>query len=335
MRINRLLAPLVAAALCLVVGAVALQLLGYRLAAIVETVWQHALLPGPSCRQWFATLVDATPLILTGLAITVAFKAAVWNIGAQGQYIVGAICATAVALHVRAPAPLLVPATLLAGMVGAGLFAGVAATLHLLRGVPVVLSTLLLNFVASALLLYVLRGPLHGHFDYVISDPLPAQAILPSIGRSAIHIGFPIALITAIVIAIVIRQTVFGFRLRVVGENPIAARFAGIKVGHVTFLSLALSGALAGLGGAIETTGRLPYQLLLSSGDSGYGFTGIAVALLGRLSPLGTVAAAIFFGLLNTAFRALEAEMGIPFATAQAMQGAIVILMLILSYRRP
>ncbi len=329
-----LLAPLLAATVCLLLGATTLQLLGYPFHDVLQTVWSHAILPGPAYRHWIATLIDASPLILTGLAIAVAFRASVWNIGAQGQYLVGAIAATAVATRLHAPAPVLIPALLIASLIGGGLFAGIAAALYRYRHVPVVLSTLLLNFIASSLLLYALRGPLHGQFAIPQSNQLPPAARLPTLVQTDLHMGFFIALAAAILLAFVLRQTIFGFRLRVVGENPVAARFAGINVPRIAFLSLFLSGALAGLAGGIETAGRLPFQLLLSSGDSAYGFTAIAVALLARLSPLGTVAAALFFGLLNTAFRSLEAEMAVPFATAQTLQGAIVILMLVLSYRR-
>jgi simple sugar transport system permease protein len=147
-----------------------------------------------------------------------------------------------------------------------------------------------------------------------------------------VHLGFFLALAAAAVTAFLLRRTTFGFRLRVVGQNPEAARFAGMNVARVSFATLALSGALAGLAGGVQVAGVVPFVLLRDVGTDGVGFTGIAVALLGRLSPLGVVFAALFFGLLGTAFRALEwSDLGVHAAAAQAVQGALVIAILVVT----
>jgi general nucleoside transport system permease protein len=181
----------------------------------------------------------------------------------------------------------------------------------------------------------LLQGPLHEAGQELASEQLPEAARLPHLlvrgMRSELHLGFFIALTAAIVVSVLLRYTTFGFRLRATGENPIAARFSGIRIGRVMVTTLCLSGALAGMAGAVQISGVPSYQLLPDAASSGFGFTGIAVALLGRLSPLGTVLAALFFGWLNVAFAQLEAQLNVPFLTLQAAQGAILVAMLVLT----
>ena len=328
--------PLLAAMTCLLIGLGLLTVLGYPAGAVLRTAWEKVLWPGAFERRllsWSYMLQYATPILLTGLAIAVAFRAAVWNIGAQGQYLLGAIAATAVGVHLAAPSPIVIPALLIAAMLGGALLAALAAVLNVRRRVPIVLSTLLLNFIVLELLRFLLEGPMRDPAGQVKSAPLLDPALLPLLPGTRLHAGFLIALASAPVVAFVIRNTTFGFRLRAVGENPVAARFAGINVSRVGLATMSLSGALAGLAGGIEVAG-VTHELHQSANDTAFGFTGIAVALLGRLTASGVVAAAIFFGVLNGAFRALQAEMGVPFVTAQALQGLIVILMLVLTHPR-
>jgi simple sugar transport system permease protein len=311
---------------------------------IGRTLWNRVLLPRPAYategyRNWILTLQSATPILLTGLAVAVAFRANVLNIGGQGQYAMGAVAGAAVGIYVQAPAPLLVTLLLLAAMLAGALLAAVAAALERWRSVPVVLSTLLLNFVALEFLRYLLQGPMravdeHGHFLDPQSRQLPQAARLPEYFSTnpgqGLHVGFFIAVAVAALLAFLLRRTTFGFRLRVVGQNPHAARFAGMNVPRVSFATLALSGALAGLAGGIQIAGVAIYVLFPDIGTDGLGFTGIAVALLGRLSPLGVILSAIFFGLLNTSFKALErSSLEIHSSTAQGVQGLLVIAVLI------
>ena len=331
----RLLPPLIAT-----VGALALALLlmiglGFSARDILHTVWSRVLFPADWNRRlasWAFVLQHATPILLTGLAVMVAFRASVWNIGAQGQYLVGAVTATAAGLYIGESVYVTLPVLLVASMIAGALLASVAAILHWLRNVPVVLSTLLLNFIALELLRYLVQGPMRAPTGQAKSLPLPIEAQLPFISGTALHVGFVAALVAAVVAGVVLNHTTFGFRLRVVGENPTAARFAGIHVPRVSLGTLFLSGALAGLAGGIETAG-VTHELLLSANDAAFGFTGIAVALLGRLTPTGVVAAALFFGLLNRSFTALQAELNVPYATSQALQGLIILLMLVLTHR--
>jgi simple sugar transport system permease protein len=377
--LGRALPPLAAVALCLLAALLSLAWLGFGreegqgftegAQRIARVVWQRSLLPSPpprraprpgdvpraqTYRSWIQTLVAATPILLTGLAVALAFRASVLNIGAEGQYIAGAIAATAVGPYVPARAAIGIPALLAASLLAGAAIAAIAALLEHLRRVPVVLSTLLLNFVAIVLLKALLQGPLHEAGQQLQSEQLPERAQLPHVflnpaaglgfwqkwvhptfeangQRTELHLGLLIALASAVFLSLLVRYTTFGFRLRATGENPTAARFAGIPVARVTVATLCLSGGLAGLAGGIQLSALSPYQLLPDTGSSGFGFTGIAVALLGRLSPLGVVLAALFFGWLRTAFAALESELHVPFLTLQATQGAILIAMLMLT----
>jgi simple sugar transport system permease protein len=311
---------------------------------IAKTIWNRVILPRPpyateGYRNWIQTLQSATPILLTGLAVAVAFRANVLNIGGQGQYVLGAAAAAAVGIYVRAPAPLLITLLLLAAVIAGALFAAIAAALERWRNVPVVLSTLLLNFVALEFLRYLLQGPMRatsesGAFLDPQSRQLPLAARLPEFFSrtpgQGLHLGFFIALAVAALLAFVLRRTTFGFRLQVVGQNPHAARFAGMNVPRLSFATLALSGALAGLAGGLQVAGVATYILFPDVGTDGLGFTGIAVALLGRLSPLGVILSAIFFGLLGTGFKALErSPLEIHSSTAQGVQGLLVIAVLI------
>ncbi|MEZ0263186.1 MAG: ABC transporter permease [Phycisphaerae bacterium] len=337
-----------------------------KVGLIGRTVYERVVLPrrpgaDAGYSHWAETLRRATPLMLAGLAVTLAFRAGVLNIGAQGQYVAGAIAGTAVALHLSRPAWVAIPVHLLAAMAAGALCAAIAAVLERWRRVPVVLSTILLNFVAIELLLYLLRGPMRSFDEAGVprdpqSDELPWPARLPPVnpdGPEPAEIPtFPgwnaaafswlwqiatrlyppiwIALIAAAALAFLLRRTTFGFRVRIVGDNPEAARFAGIGVGAVSTATLALSGALAGLAGAVGVAGVAPYVLYPDRATDGVGFTAIAAALLGRLTPLGTVCAAMFLSALSTAFKALErSDLQIHSSAAQALQGALILAILV------
>jgi simple sugar transport system permease protein len=279
------------------------------------------------------TVVKAAPLVLTGLAVAVAFRARFWNIGAEGQLLAGALCATAVAtrLFEGAPALLLLPAVVLAGAFGGALFGALAGLLRAARGVSEVISTILLNFVAISLVALAVHGPLQeAARAYPKSDPFPAAALLPSFGR--VHAGLLAAMLLALLLHALLFRTPFGFRLRAVGLAPTAARFAGISPERIAVTTLALSGALAGFAGAVEVagvTGQL-YEGL----SAGTGYTAIAVALLARLHPLWVIPSALFFGALEAGAAAMQREAGVPAVVTQVVQGSVILLAAGVSIRR-
>jgi simple sugar transport system permease protein len=341
-------ASLVAVVICLAVMIAALSVLKFGRApgesfwqgirTIASVVWEKSLLPGFNDHNWFDSLVAATPLMLTGVCVVIAFRANVLNIGGEGQYVAGAIAATAVGLHVTSGHAVTITLVLVAAAVAGGIWAGVAAALYAWRRVPVVLGTLMLNFVAVVVLDAVLQGPLHEKGESLQSEQLPVAARLMHFMlhdvRTGLHSGFVIAIAAIVLVSFILHRTTFGFRLRATGENPTAARFAGIATERTAFLALTLSGAAAGLAGGIQIAALPPYQLQSGAGTSGLGFTGIAVALLARLSPMGVIASAIFFGWLQTAFARLQSELEVPFTAAETAQGLILILMLVLMQMR-
>jgi len=294
-----------------------------------------ALLSGSlgSVAGWTATLRETAPLLVTGLAVALAFRGGSWNIGAEGQLLAGALCATAVAtrLLVDAPALWLLPAVALAGALGGALFGALAGVLRATRGVSEVISTILLNFVASSLVALAVHGPLQeAARAYPKSDPFPAAALLPSFGR--VHAGLLAALLLAVLFHFLVSRTPFGFRLRAVGLAPTAARFAGISPERIAVTTLALSGALAGLAGAFEVagvTGQL-YEGL----SAGTGYTAIAVALLARLQPIWVIPSALFFGALEAGAAAMQREAGVPAVVTQVVQGVVILLAVGVSIRR-
>jgi simple sugar transport system permease protein len=317
--------------LCLLIALALLWTLGYPPGPVLQVIWSKMFRRSGALGE---ILQYATPILLTGLAVTVAFRAAVWNIGAQGQFLAGALAAVAMGSVAPGSRMLGVGMVLIASVVAGGLVAVIAAVLHWWRRVPVVLSTLLLNFIVILLLRYLVNGPLAD------ADParrgqsveIAESAALPLLDGRGLHLGFAVAIVMAAMVWFVLRWTTFGFRLRIVGQNATAGRFAGIHVPRVSLATLALSGALAGLGGGIEVAG-VRHAIYLSDADSGFGFTGIAVALLGGLNPAGVVAAAIFFGALRGSFLALESELGVASVTGTALQGLVVILVLVMVAR--
>lgn len=332
---RHLLAPLLpisASLLCVILGLLTLALLGYPPGEVLHTVRTKVLFRADPALRLVAygeILRQMVPILLTGLAVTVAFRASVWNIGGEGQFLLGAIVANILGATLPLPAAAAIPLLLLTSALAGALLAGLASVLEITRKVPVVLSTLLLNALMVGVLRYVILGPL-GDPQTRITRPLLDAYTLPELPALRLHIGLFIALAAAALVGLLLRFTTFGFRLRMVGENPTAARFAGVNVPLTSLATLTLSGALAGLAGAIHVAG-VRHELSFDDGALGFGFTGIAVALLGRLSAIGAVAAALFFALLQVALSALERDLGVPAAMSWALQGAIVVVMLVLT----
>ena len=273
------------------------------------------------------TLVKTTPLLLTGIAVMVAFQSGVFNIGAEGQFLVGALVATAVGT--RGPFPGQAVVALAAGALAGASWAAIAAALRIRRGVHEVITTILLNFIALYLVSWAVSGPLQeASGSYPQSDRLAPTALLWWLPWMRVHVGAIIALLTAAVAGVAMSRTRLGLRLRASGLNPVAARFAGFPVERDLAVAFALSGALAGLAGAIEVTGVT--GRLFERIASGYGYTAIAIALLGGLHPAGVVAAAVFFAALATGAGAMERSAGVSSVLVLAVQGATLLAIAVL-----
>lgn len=278
-----------------------------------------------------ATLVRATPLILLGVAVGLAFRAGVLNIGAEGQFLVGASAAVAVGLATqgRMPSPLALTLSLVAGTFAGSAWAGIAAVLKRRFGVLEVISTLLLNFVATFTLSYLVRGPLQEPtrvypYSPSLSDALHLPLLLAG---QRLHVGFVFAIVLAAVTWWALRATAMGFRIRAVGDGAAAARSAGlVDVAGVIFRVFLASGAIAGFAGAVETTG---VTFRLFEGISpGYGYSAIAVALLARLHPLAIVGTGIFFGALEAGAAAMQRDAGIPAQFALIVEALVILVVL-------
>jgi len=270
-------------------------------------------------------LVRATPLALTGLAVAIAFRGGVWNIGADGQFLAGATLAAWIGVTLGATHAAL-PIALLAGAAAGAVWAGIAGVLRSRFGVLEVISTIMLNFVAAFGVSYLVRGPLQEPTHvYPQTSSIGTAAELPVlVPGTRIHAGVLIALALAMVAWWAMRHTAAGFRLRATGANPFAARSAGlVDAERVTMRAFLLSGALAGLAGAVEVCG-VTYALYENL-SPGYGYTAIAVALLARLNPIGTFVAAILFGALEVAASALQREAAIPSTTATVVEAVVIL----------
>jgi len=322
-------APLLALLLGVMILAAGLQLAGYDGVAALGALWRGAF------GSWYAfssaTLVRAIPLIIIGLGISLAFRGGALNIGAEGQFYAGAIAATWVGLHVVGrPAVIAIPAVLAAAALAGGAWVVVPVWLQLRYGVLEVISTLLLNFVAGSLVSLMVQGPLQeSKHIYPQSDPIAVTARLPALPGTRLHAGIVIALLATVLLWHLFARTLWGFRLLAVGAGPRAAVISGgIDARRMTAVALLGSGALAGLAGGIEVSG-VSYALFQNL-SSGYGFTGIAVALLARLDPLGVLATGLLFGALEAGAGGMQREAGVP-AVAVYVVEAVVILVILLA----
>ena len=312
----------------LIVLALGLELAGYDSGAALGALWSGAF------GSWYAltsaTLVRAVPLILIGLGLALAFRGGAFNIGAEGQFYAGAIAATWIGLSVgHLPSPLAVAAVLSGAVLAGALWVAIPVLLRVRYGVLEVISTLLLNFVAEALTSLLVQGPLQeSQHIYPQSDPIAESARLPLLPGTRLHAGFALALAGALLLHWVFSRTLWGFRLRAVGLGPRAAEIAGrIDSRWITALALALSGAIAGLAGGVEVSG-VSYALFQNL-SPGYGFTGIAVALLGRLHPFGVVLAGLLFGALEAGAGAMQREADVPAVAVYLVEAVVIIVVLL------
>jgi len=279
------------------------------------------------------TMVKATPLLFAGLGIVLAFRARVWNIGAEGQLYMGALAGTWVGINlVGLPAWIHLPITALAGCLAGGLWAAVPGLLRTRLRVNEVITTLMGNFIAFLFINYLVYGPMKDPTGYEIQSRAiqPSAVLFKLIPGTRFHAGFVLALLCAVAVHVLLWYTVIGYRIRAVGANPEAARYGGIKVSHYLLLALVLSGALAGLAGMSEISGF--HYRLRDDISPGYGYTAIVVALLGRLHPLGVILAAILFAALEVGAHAMQRAMGIPIVIVYFIQGLVILCVLASDY---
>lgn len=322
------LIPIGGMLIALLIGAVMLLLLRANPLTAYSALVEGALGSVYSLTQ---SLVKATPLLLVGLGICIAFRASVINIGAEGQIIAGALMATWFTLTFRTwPGWLLIPATLVMGFVAGGLWGFIPGILKARLKVNEILSTVMMNAIAIQLMNMLIRGVLMDPAGITAgtylaqSERIPAQAWLPRlVPQTLLHAGAILAVILAVVVYVFLWRTTTGYRIRAVGLNPDASRYAGINVPLYQALSLTLAGGFAGIAGVVEVIG-VQHQLLEGI-TSGYGFSGIVAALFGGLHPLGLIPASVLFGGLLVGADKMQRAVQVPSSLIDAMLGLMVL----------
>lgn len=279
------------------------------------------------------TLTKAIPLILIGGGLALVFKAKFWNIGAESQLLMGAIFGTWVGLNwgPSLPSPVIVPLMFLAGFIGGALWGLIPAILKLRFSINEVISTLMLNYICAEFLTLLIVGPWKSakKFGFPYTDDLPDSAILSLLPGSRIHMAtLIVAVVAVVVLTIVIYKTRFGYEVRVIGENPDAAKYAGIDFSRTTLLIMAISGGMAGLAGVGEVAGIHHYLSYPDSISSGYGFTAIIVAWLAKLNPIYVILSGIFFAGILVGGDAIQISLGLPAATVAVFNGTLLIFLI-------
>lgn len=306
------------------VTALPIRLAGANPAAAYE---RYVVTPLSTPASLFEVLLASTPLLFTGLAVAVAFRAGYYNIGAEGQFLAGAMGATTVALALpELPAPVAVPLAMLGGALGGALWALVPALLRTRLGIDEVVTTLLLNPVALLLLQGMLNGPWRNPVSqFPESESFgPGYALAVVIPGSRVHLGFLIALALAAVAWVVLSRTATGLRMRAVGLGAEAARFNGVSVQRTLLGSALVSGAIAGLGGMSQVTG-LQGQLT-GEISPGFGYTGIIVATLAALTPLGVVLVAVLLADITVGAESAARVLGVPPQMGQVVSASLLLI---------
>ena len=313
--------------LALVCGGIVLAVAGEQPLAIYRAMFGGAL---GSWNGIAETLVKTTPLLLAGLGVAVAFRMQLWNIGAEGQLYWGAIFATGVALFLIPDAPgwVMVPAMVIGGLLGGGLWGLIPGALRAWFGASEIITSLMLNYVAILFSEYLVHGPWRDPqaFGFPGTPSLPDAGWLPNWGTTRVHLGLLFGLIAALVLWIMLRRTRWGYEIGVMGENPRAALYAGMPTRRTILLVMALSGALAGLAGMSEVAG-IGHQLQRNL-SPGYGYAAIIVAWLARLHPFGAVLVAFLLAALTVGGDQIQMSLGLPAAVAPMLQGTILFFLL-------
>jgi simple sugar transport system permease protein len=318
-------APILGAIIGLLIGGLLLRIAGADPIAAYKTMIQGSF---GGVRQITELLLKTAPLLLLGLGLSIAFRARVWNIGGEGQYYMGALLGTIIALYFTEwPRPVLLLAMVGAGLLGGLLWALIPAFFKIRFGMSEIISTLMLNYIAILFVTYLARGPLQEPGGYLpMSAQIDPLARLPVFGSTRIHIGVLVSFLLVPVVHFFLWSTPVGFRLRAVGSRASVAEYAGISVSRAIVLVLMLSGALAGLTGIMEVS---TLHLRLKAGISGgYGFSAILVALLGRMNPFGVAIAALFFSMLTIGAQTMHIVAGVPPELADAIQAVVVLSVL-------
>jgi simple sugar transport system permease protein len=328
--LNSLLVPFLAIVTAIIIGGIIIAVVGGDPFAAYLGLVQGAF---GSAKALSETAVWATPYIYAGLAVALAFKGGLFNIGAEGQLAVGAVVSALIGyalpgwLHTSIPWFIHLPLTMALGVLGGAIWAAIPGALKAYTGGHEVINTIMMNYIALNITSFLLNGPMRDR------DPLNLSAKTPEIAASArippifpdlrVHWGFVLALLVAVFIWWLLQKTTVGFEIRTVGSNPDAAKYSGINVKRTIILTMAISGALAGMAGVIEVT-ALNYRHELGF-SIGYGFDAIAIALLGKTNPFGVILAAILFGAMKNGGTRMQFLTQIPVDIISVIQALILL----------
>jgi general nucleoside transport system permease protein len=320
-------APVLAVAATLALGAVAFTLLGYDGLGAIREIFVSPLFDP---YRWQDLLVKAAPLALVATGLSIGFRANVWNIGAEGQYVLGGLGGTAVALlTMNAEGGWILPLMILAGVLAGMAWALVPALLRTALGVSEILTSLMLNYVAVQLLYYLMRGPWKDPegFNFPQTALFTEWQILPmAVPDTLIHVGVPVAAALALAVWFVLARTVAGFSVRLVGLSPSAARYGGFRERRIVWGTLLAGGGFAGLAGVLEAAG--PFGQMVPAFPTGYGYTAIIVAFLGRLHPLGILVASLVLALTYVGGESAQTTIGLPAAAIGVFQSTMLFSLL-------
>jgi ABC-type uncharacterized transport system permease subunit len=326
------LLPVLATLAALLLGAVMLLFLGANPLQSYGALLEGAFGSGNAFAE---TLVKATPLLLVALGICIAFRGDVINIGGEGQMIMGAIFATWVGLALTSwPGWVVISLAMLAGFLGGAIWGGIPGLLKAYFNVNEILSTVMMNSIAVYLMNFLLRGPMIDPSQAELASKIPQTARLldafrlPRLVPTRLHLGILIAVALAFLVYIVLWRTTLGYRIRAVGQNPHASRYGGIKVKRYVVMALLLSGAFAGLAGAIQVFG-VNFRMITDGSASGFtgsaGFNGIVAALFGQLHPILSIPASILFGALLVGANSMQRVVQVPSALVTVLNGLVVV----------
>uniref|UniRef100_A0A7C4U0Z3 ABC transporter permease n=1 Tax=Caldisericum exile TaxID=693075 RepID=A0A7C4U0Z3_9BACT len=285
------------------------------------------------------TVAKAIPLLLIAEGLIVAFKGKFWNIGANGQLLIGATLSTYIALHFGPthPSTTTIPLMFLAGFIGGALYGFIPAILKVKLGINEIIATLMLNYIAEDFVEYLVYGPWKGktQHNFPYTDNFPQSATLTQIPGSRVsYVTLIIALIAAVVMYFFIEKTKYGFEIKVAGENPHAAEYSGIDFVKITIIMMLISGGLAGIAGVGEVAGVHKHLTYPEQISSNYGYTAIIVAWLCELNPILAVISALFFGGILVGGDVIQTSLGFPYSTINAFNGFILIFVMIGSFFR-
>ncbi len=320
--------PLIAIALTLITITILFAILGKNPIAALNVYFVQPLLDSYSLSE---IAVKASPLVLIGIGLSLCYLANIWNIGAEGQFVAGAVCGSwlALATHGTDAGYWVLPAMLALGALGGALYALIPALCKVRFGASEILTSLMLVYVAELILDYLVRGPWRdplGHNFPKTADFDPSAIVPVLFEGTRVNAGSIITIIVVVAAAVILKRTIKGFEIRVVGAAPKAARFAGFNANRLAIFTLMVSGALAGLAGIIEVAG--PIGRLQPSISPGYGFTAIIVAFLGRLNPIGILIAGLFLALIFIGGEGAQISMKIPLDVTKVFQGILLFYVL-------